>query len=507
MFINTVAYRGKMAEGKSFISSMPAFYFWGALGAIAAYLLRLLLARSLSPATYGAYYEVIGLFVFLSVSLNDFGLSQSFLFHFTKEKDSPKEGKNVFTTVFVAKVALSLVLGAVFTLFHEWFAIHYFHNVSLSKPILLFSLAFLFQGLAVFAGAYYGSLGRLKLYSFLAQAPIILTTLLSGVVFLVLPPETLLTGYFLAWLLAFALTAAICVRIPFSRLLTRKVSPGTARKVKDYALLVFLSAAGGILLSSMDILFLTYFRSSTEVGFFAIAMPVAALLLVFTDPLISFLAPVVVHRHHRKEHPQLAATLGMIYSTGIFLLLPLSLFLALFAKEVILVMFGEAYVAAAPALVILAIGTLFRALQGVNLTFLFGTGLLREQMRIMWIGAGVNVLLGLALIPRFGFVAAAFTTSASFLLIFALSFIELKRKLSFPFDYRAFAKSVALAAVSLALAFWLKGALQLPLYAKAGLIGAVFCAAYYGLGILVFRIIDYRPLLELLGSMTKRWRS
>jgi len=492
-----------MAAGQASMSirKIPIFYLWAFLGTVAAYLFRLVLARSLAPETYGAFYAVIGFLSFLLI-FNDFGLGPAFFFYFAKWRNSPRKARSVFTFVMLAYLFTAFLLGAMLFFFHDWLALNYFHNPSLSRPLLYFSSLFVFTGISVLVTNYYGITGRLGRYASFTNVRTILMLLLSILVMLFAPAEQLLTLYFGAWLASFALTLILyALGVPFLELLTARVDRDVAASVWRYATFMFLSAAGGVLLTNLDVLFITYFRPPIEVGFYAIAIPLAGLFLVLTEPLSIFLQPVIIHHHHRRSTARLRSVLSSIYNAGVFFLLPFTLLLAVFSREAIIVMFGPEYAAASVALSILSVCFFFRALQSLNFAFLYGTGRLRAQMHIIWVGVVVNTVLNALLIPRYGFVAAAWNTLAAFLLMFIVSFFVLWRAFGIVLPVRNWLATTILSIVLLLVVAWLKGSLALPLYPKALVIGFIFIAAYIGIGIFALRIVRWQQLRQLASAL------
>jgi|GEM_PF-6372375 len=480
---------------------IPLFYLWGVIGAVTGYLIRLLLARSLDPGTYGIFYAVIGLLTVMSF-FNDFGLGSSFLFHYTKWRGTSR-GDSIFTIVAIAKLFLATVLGAVFLLFHEQIATLYFHNVSLSRPILFLTPYFFFEGLNGFLGVYYAAAGRLGLYASINQVRMAIALLLSGLVFVVCPAKDLITGYFIVWFLSFIITGALYI-LPghLVRRITRSISWEDFKQIATYGLSVSVSTASAIFLSRIDVLLITYFRSATEVGFYEVGVPVAGLFLVFIDPLTIFLGPMVVTRHHAQERKKLSEAISILYTLGLFLVLPFALFLVIFPREIILLMFGATYLPAAGAMAVLGIAFFFRAFQSINFTFLYGTGHLKAQMLIMWFGLGVDLLLGFLLIPRYGFIAAAWTVLVTFFLMLLFSFIALRRVVDFTPPYVAWAKVVFISVVVTLLAFALKMLLLLPMYVEAIAIVTVVIVVYFLGGIYALKVISVSELKKVLSVVT-----
>ncbi len=484
------------ADAPDALRSVPLFYAWTGIGLVVSYLFRILLARSLTPEQYGTFYAVIGFIGFLLI-FNDFGLGSSFLFHMIRWKESPRKSAGVFTFVVAAKLCIALLLGGLLLLFHDAVAIHFFRNPSLGPVLTLFSVFFLFETLLAIAAKYFAATGRLHLYAAHDHVRMALILLFSVAALLFLPPPRILTGFFFAWFLSFVVAGTVgALLVPFRRLTLFRPVPGVAKTVTLFALFTFFSAAADIILSRIDILFITYYRSAVEVGLYEVAVPVATMLTFFFAPLNKFLGPMVMHRR-REQSSFLSDTLSGFYGAGLFLLLPLALILILYASEVIVALFGAAYLAATPALVILTVQTFLFSFVSLNLLFLYSLGYPKTQMYILYAAAAVKVLLNLAFVPRFGFIGAAATTLLSTALLLLATVVALRRHVRFRVSFRALGLTFLLAALTFASALTLKRLLALPLHLEAGLIGVTFLLCYYCVGLFLFRLADWRQLLGL----------
>ena len=157
------------------LSKLSLFYFWGAVGALAGFFLRLLMARTLTPLEYGAFYAIINFLLFLNI-FNDFGLDGAFLFHYAKRR-SEKEKRTVFSFYLFVKIGLALFIGAAIIIGNQWLASSYFHNVSLSRPLLALSCYFFFVSLAAIVTQYFAATGKLAYYAAMGNIRILLSFL------------------------------------------------------------------------------------------------------------------------------------------------------------------------------------------------------------------------------------------------------------------------------------------------------------------------------------------
>ena len=84
-----------------------------------------------------------------------------------------------------------------------------------------------------------------------------------------------------------------------------------------------------------------------------------------------------------------------------------------FFSEPILFLFGDNYIAAKNALLILLVGQLFNSVSGPAAIYLNMTGRQRVLNVILAFGLILNILLNIILIPMYGIEGAAFATSFS----------------------------------------------------------------------------------------------
>jgi len=92
---------------------------------------------------------------------------------------------------------------------------------------------------------------------------------------------------------------------------------------------------------------------------------------------------------------------------------PLFLLMFLFPEEVLRIFFGSAYVSAASALRILAIGMLFHVFFGPNASTLIVIGKTKLNMVDNIVGIFVNAVLNVLLVPILGIIGAAISTTTS----------------------------------------------------------------------------------------------
>jgi O-antigen/teichoic acid export membrane protein len=178
-----------------------------------------------------------------------------------------------------------------------------------------------------------------------------------------------------------------------------------------------------------SILMLGIFLAPAEVGIFRVAVQTAALAAFGLQVVNSVLAPRVaeVHAHGERTGLQRLATGGARITLAFNL--PLTTVFLAGGTWLLPLVFGEPFAAAYLPLVILLGGQLVNSAAGSAALLLNMTGHERETARGVAVGAGVNVVLNLLLVPPFGLFGAAAATAASLATWNILLWFAVRRRL------------------------------------------------------------------------------
>lgn len=190
-------------------------------------------------------------------------------------------------------------------------------------------------------------------------------------------------------------------------------------------MLLFVMILAQTIFNSSDITMLGLMKSDTEVGYYSTAVKMTNLI----SQVIASLAWVVMPRmslyfeqgNFEKINEMLKKTLNVLLTIG----LPCAIGCICLSQEIVVIISGADYIAAAPALSILMIGFIFSLIGG---SFLGNMVLLpskREDiyMIVCCIATVVNLIMNYFLIPLWGVNAAAGTTAFASLLIMVLLII------------------------------------------------------------------------------------
>jgi O-antigen/teichoic acid export membrane protein len=459
------------------ISSIPRFYFWAVFSALVAYLVRIYLARTLGPEQYGTLFALMG-FIGILLVANDLGFSSAAVYHTIRARVGARKTLN-FSAYFWLKTGVALTLTVLLILFAEPVTDSYMGDPTLVTLVRLSALIFIGDALLSVISTYAAVFGNTTLYASLGhlrQASWFALVVLAPIFF---PGTDQLTMAFFAWIASYFVTLSWSLfAVPWRRIVVRLQDLRDVKKHLVYAYSVFLSSISGLVITRTDVVIINTFRGPLDVGLYEVALPLASIILTPFEPFLVFLGPALVHVFSQGNVRSVFDLIQTVYDLIPFVIVPFMVFVAIFSKEIIAVLFGTAYVAAAPVLVILCIAMAFRIVYSINVSILIARGAVRVQQRIMVFGAVVNVALSIPAVIMFGVSGAAF---ASLLVFAAMTFASLRALRPFvrfriPFAETAWCSLTALAAGYLS--FLVKTALILNSILEAIVVGTVFVAVY-----------------------------
>jgi O-antigen/teichoic acid export membrane protein len=196
----------------------------------------------------------------------------------------------------------------------------------------------------------------------------------------------------------------------------------------------------------ISILYITDTKIATLLLGFWASKPQAALYNVAargTD-VISFIlfafAPSVTriglqaYLNHQPDKLQRVVTRSV--RIMLFISVPIAVLLIVWGRSFLLI-FGDPYVVAYPAIVILSIGEIVNVLSGNLGQLLSVAGFEGDVSKTMAISLGINIVIGYLLIPRFGLLGAAIGEAVSLSFRNVLWLILARRKMNIQYPFLA----------------------------------------------------------------------
>ncbi|MBD3249365.1 oligosaccharide flippase family protein [Candidatus Woesearchaeota archaeon] len=494
--------------GSNLLKRLMTVYFFTLAAAPISYLIRILYARGLSVEAYGAFYAVLA-FIGLIGMFNDLGMNPALVYYlpkFIKERSFSKIRSAVSLVAGIELLSSVVVLAVIFIL-REFLAEHFFRSEIALIVLPIFAFVFLFENIFTLMNNIFKGYRKELFYS--SMNPFrLLSVLIFSFIFYLLFDQNLVMTFSLIWVLSF-LFSIVVYAFPLAKtapeLIKHKISFSrpTSSKLFRYGFFVMFSSVAGMVLGRLDVLMLTYFEGVASVGLYEIALPLATIILVAIKPVTSFLFPNISYFYHSNQLGEIKAIIQALYNTGLFLFLPLGLIFFLFPQEIIVVLFGAKYAPAKIALKILAIGFIFRGFSSLNFSITDGIGQVKKKGYLIYLGAGLNIILNLILIPLYSIEGAALATSISFFFMFAASLVFLIRKMHFIPAYRNWLKIMIDCLLFISLIYLLKTWLDMNIYLETALVVGTAGIIYIAIGF-IWRIIDYNAIKQAATHALKK---
>lgn len=359
------------------------------------------LARVLGPDSYGQYSFAIALVTLVAIFWN-FGLNTIV----TREiaADPTLTGKYIASATILKTILLApVVLGVMLYLLSSD------RHTGMLIPVLLFILSRYYLDIATVFGSAFSAHRRMGV-------PSILNTIRALVLFLGVIVVSLYGAGLVEVFSCYAISSAVVVIIGafYVRSLCPSI-PWVANIKTLLDLLVssmpfFVISALSITLFKVDQLILAEFSTSRQVGLYGSAYTLFEVIISFFPMLVmSAVFPVLSNLH--KTNPEKMKTLYLLLLKYFCIVgVPVSCGVALLAPSIMIVLFGQDYAEGGPVLQILGCAIIVFFLTNLMSWTLTAGGHQRLIMISTSIALVLNALLNYLLIPKYGAMAAAYTT-------------------------------------------------------------------------------------------------
>lgn len=182
--------------------------------------------------------------------------------------------------------------------------------------------------------------------------------------------------------------------------------------VKSLLPLVLFSSLN-IANSQIGVVFLGFYTSHEDIGYFRVAFQGASLLSFSLVALNAVLAPHIIRLYKDKDYDRLQKMLRIGARVTLGLTLPFFLTYIFFGDVFVRLLFGEEYLPALNLLIVMCIGQFISVAMGSVGLVLNMLNHEKETVRASLLSISLNVLLCLILIPSIGVMGAAIATTVS----------------------------------------------------------------------------------------------
>lgn len=263
------------------------------------------------------------------------------------------------------------------------------------------------------------------------------------------------------------------------------------------ALPLGISVLLGTLHSRIGTLLLSYMVGDEAVGYYGAAYKLLDTVALLPSAVAIAVFPMLSVFSQASARDKLTFAYYSLSKYSFILALPLAVVLSMLSREVMHIIYGEAYIISARALCILS-WVLF--LQFFNIffsNFIIACGEQRYLLFITVAGVCINMALTFILVPSMSFVGVALATLVGELTVFVLDSIILYARLSLYFSWNVVVYLLGAGVVMGSTMWFFKGFLPWPFVAGLG-------AAIYGGLVLLRTELWYEDWVLIKGKFFRR---
>ncbi|HWG10383.1 MAG TPA: flippase [Rhodanobacteraceae bacterium] len=184
-----------------------------------------------------------------------------------------------------------------------------------------------------------------------------------------------------------------------------------------------------LVMSRVDLILLGALKGASAAGIYAIAARAAEFVPFFLTAVNTAMGPKISHLFHAGDHEKLQRLTTASARRLMWITLPFALLLIVLAHPLIRFFYGDRFVDGATALQILAAAQFFTIASGPVGIILNMTRHAGVSAKAFALGALLNILLNVLLIPRFGYTGAATATAISIVFCNGLRWYWVRRHL------------------------------------------------------------------------------
>jgi len=238
----------------------------------------------------------------------------------------------------------------------------------------------------------------------------------SIILYIIDSPEYLVLWFIYSFVVIFVISTAVVYFFLFNKNFPKSAAHNfSSTEILRASYPMALSAISYFLMQSTDVLFISAYDTFESVAYYSIAVKLATVTALALISVNIVIAPKIASIYNDKNFYQLKLILKKATRMNVVISLPIIIIL-LFFSEYVLSTFGSNYILAKNALWILLIAQFFNSITGPSALYLNMTGRQKKLNGILVISLLINVVLNIILVPDFGMLGAAISTTTSFVI-------------------------------------------------------------------------------------------
>ena len=362
-------------------------------------------------------YDFSRTFLLVVGSICLLGFDQSILYFKGRlaSKKSLEELKGIYSKMVFMLFLSSLTAFLIILIIDKKTINDYFSDNEVYSIILKSSIALFFSGISMLNTEVFRALDKLIVAELFRNIIKYVPLILGSIALFYYQKETYLVDVFLIGFVVLAIISSVFVLIYFNKINKQNSTEKIPQKeifLKSYP--IAISGMALFLLMSFDILFLKKYRNDETVAFYSVGVKIMTIVSIIIITINITVSAKISEHFSGKNRNELAKILKNSSRTIFGITLPVVVLLSIFSGH-ILSLFGEEYIAARQAFLILIIGQGICSAFGSSSVYLNMTGRQHIYQIILIIAVIINFVLNQLLIPKYGMTGAAIAfVSSSF---------------------------------------------------------------------------------------------
>lgn len=496
-----------MSYTKLAVKGAATVFIISILAAFLGYVARFILARNLTLEDFGLFYSVfafLGMFgVFKSLGF-DRSLAK-FIPEFMHKKNYNQIKSSIIYVSAVQLLTNTIVIIGIYLL-SDYLSQNFFRSPQAGIVLKLMAIAFFLDSFVLVLKFAFQGFKKMTYFAGIDAVKMLL------VIVIILIGIGMNYGI-LAPVAAYVITPIIVILV-FGFVLLRRIFPGflklkfiyegkLIRKISRYSIFAMSAGVGMVILGYTDTILLTYFSGLTSVALYNVALPTAKVLMYFPRSIAGILFPLISELWAKKEKALIREGIESLYKYTIIIIIPPVFMILSFSDLLIDILFGKDYVLASGALKILSIGMIFAVLYVVNINFFLGIGKPEINNLIVYSAALFNLAANFVMIPLFGIVGAAISTTISYFIMMLIGLVKIRKFIKIKFPVKTWVKTFMAGIIFVFIISFSKWILAINVWIEAILILAIAGFAYLVL-LFLLKVVDINELRTIYSRISRR---
>jgi O-antigen/teichoic acid export membrane protein len=225
-------------------------------------------------------------------------------------------------------------------------------------------------------------------------------------------------------------------------------------------------------------IFLERYLSLDEVGIYSLGLRIAQVAILLQTGINAAYNPFFYKTASELEAESAKKILYKYNAIYMMVGVYLAFAVVMLSKEAIQLFIDARYLRAHEIIPVISISYLFNSGSGLTNLFIYQVKKSSKVMTFVLIGAVINVVLNVILIPRMGAFGAAYSSLISFFSVFVMKYAYARRAFFIPFDWKLIGVAVV---ISVALVLFFSYSVKLPPLYLFVVKGVTVMAAGFGL--------------------------